>query len=69
MYDSRHVLAKMSPEEYIKMSIIIFYAPPRKVAGYYVIPSELLSVCPSVCPSVRPSAVEHSCPVHNFDTV
>ena len=24
MYDSRHVLAKMSPEEYIKMSIIIF---------------------------------------------
>ena len=54
-----------------------FYAPPQKVAGYYVIPSELLSVCPSVrpsvCPSVRPSvrpsAVEHSCPVHNFDTV
>ena len=32
-----------------------FYAPPQKVAGYYVIPSELLSVCPSVCPSVRPS--------------
>ena len=28
------------------------YAPPQKVAGYYVIPSELLSVCPSVCPSV-----------------
>ena len=26
-----------------------FYAPPQKVAGYYVIPSELLSVCPSVC--------------------
>ena len=53
------------------------YAPPQKVAGYYVIPSELLSVCPSVrpsvrlsvLPSVRPSAVEHSCPVHNFDTV
>ena len=42
-----------------------FYAPPQKVAGYYVIPSELLSVCPSV----RPSAVEHSCPVHNFDTL
>ena len=42
-----------------------FYAPPQKVAGYYVIPSELLSVCPSV----RPSAVEHSCPVNNFDTV
>ena len=46
-----------------------FYAPPQKVAGYYVIPSDLLSVCPSVCPSVRPSAVEHPCPVHNFDTV
>ena len=30
-----------------------FYAPPQKVAGYYVIPSELLSVCPSVRPSVR----------------
>ena len=43
----------------------LVYAPPQKVAGYYVIPSELLSVCPSV----RPSAVEHSCPVHNFDTV
>ena len=27
--------------------------PPQKVAGYYVIPSELLSVCPSVRPSVR----------------
>ena len=42
-----------------------FYALPQKVAGYYVIPSELLSVCPSV----RPSAVDHSCPLHNFDTV
>ena len=45
----------------------------KKVAGYYVIPSELLSVCPSGCPpvrlSVRPSAIEHSCPLHNFDTV
>ena len=37
----------------------------KKVAGYYVIPSELLSVRPSVCPS----AVEHLCPLHNFDTV
>ena len=39
----------------------------------YVIPSELLSVYPSVCPSVRtsvrPSAVDHSCPLRNFDTV
>ena len=25
-----------------------FYAPPQKVVGYYAIPSELLSVCPSV---------------------
>ena len=31
-----------------------FYAPPqKKVAGYYVIPSNILSVCPSVCPSIR----------------
>ena len=41
----------------------------KKVAGYYVIPSDILSVCPSVCPSVRPSAVYHSCQLHNFDTV
>ena len=47
----------------------VFYAPQQKVAGYYVIPSELLSVCPSVCPSVRPSAVVHSRPLHNFDTL
>ena len=52
-----------------KISNIDFYAPPQKVAGYYVIPSKLLSVCPSVCPSVRPSAVDHSCPLYNFDTV
>ena len=44
---------------------MIFYAPPQKVAGYYVIPSELLSVRLSV----RPSAVDHSCPLHYFDTV
>ena len=50
-------------------SLLRFYAPPQKGAGYYVIPSELLSVGPSVCPSVRPSAVEHSCPLLNFDTV
>ena len=30
-----------------------FYAPPQKVAGYYVIPSELLSVRLPVRPSVR----------------
>ena len=43
------------------------------VAGYYVIPSELLSVCPSIRlsirPSVHPSAVDQSCLLHNFDTV
>ena len=55
------------------VSTFPFYAPPQKVAGYYVIPSELLCVCPSVRlsvrPSVRPSAVDHSCPLYNFDTV
>ena len=42
---------------YVHTSMVFrhFYTPPQKVAGYYVIPSELLSVCPSVCPSVRPS--------------
>ena len=50
-------------------STYYYYAPPQKVAGYYVIPSELLSVCPSVRPSVRPSAVDHSCPLYNFDTL
>ena len=51
------------------MKANFFYAPPQKVAGYYVIPSELLSVRLSVRPSVRPSAVDHSCPLYNFDTV
>ena len=35
--------------------IFDFYAPPQKVAGYYVIPSDILSVSPSVYPSVHPS--------------
>ena len=38
----------------------LFMPRHQKVAGYYVIPSEILSVrpsvCLSVCPSVRPSA-------------
>ena len=29
-----------------------FYAPPQKVAGYFVIPSAVLSVCPSICQRV-----------------
>ena len=35
----------------------------KKVAGYYVIPSEILSVHLSVCPSVRPSVCQ--CPHHS----
>ena len=47
--------------------ITLFMPRHQKVAGYYVIPSEILSVRPSVrpsvCPSVRPSvsAHHHSC--------
>ena len=41
----------------------IFMPRHQKVAGYYVIPSEILSVrpsvCLSVCPSVRPSVSAH----------
>ena len=33
----------------------VFMPRHQKVAGYYVIPSEILSVRPSVCLSVRPS--------------
>ena len=41
----------------------LFMPRHQKVAGYYVIPSEILSVCPSVRLSVRPSvsAHHHSC--------
>ena len=42
----------------LKQQIVIFllFMPRlKKVAGYYVIPFDILSVCPSVCPSVRPS--------------
>ena len=56
MYQVSHLCERNNVE--------FFYAPPQKVAGYYVIPSELLSVCPS-----RPSGGYHSCPLHNFDTV
>ena len=45
-----------APFQYAKyVGFFSFYALQQKVARYYVIPSELLSVCPSVCPSVRPS--------------
>ena len=38
----------------------IFLCPAtKKVVGYYVIPSEILSVCPSICPSV-PQRPHHS---------
>ena len=47
------------------LEIPYFYAPPQKVAGYYVIPSDILGVCPSV----HPSAVHHSCQLYNFVTV
>ena len=44
----------------IKVTDFDFFMPRhQKVAGYYVIPSEILSVRPSVrlsvCPSIRPS--------------
>ena len=44
---------------YVTCGHTIFMPRHQKVAGYYVIPSEILSVRPSVrpsvCPSVRPS--------------
>ena len=61
-----YLVGKSAAENFISKSVIStmlivfvyktsFYAPPQKVAGYYVIPSELLSVCLSICPSIRPS--------------
>ena len=47
--------------------LYVFMPRHQKVAGHYVIPSEILSVRPSVCLSVRPSvrpsvsAHHHSC--------
>ena len=72
--DFQHDFAQMTDEAdssvvLAELQVALFMPRHKKVAGYYVIPSELLSVCPSVRPSVHPSAVEHSCPVHNFDTV
>ena len=46
-----------------RLAPVVFMPRHQKVAGYYVIPSEILSVRPSVCLSVRPSvsAHHHSC--------
>ena len=48
------------------LEIIAYKGRPFSVImGIMLYPPEILSVCPSV----RPSAVDHSCPLHNFDTV
>ena len=50
----------------------VFLCPATKSGGvlcYTLRTFECLSVRLSVCPSVRPSAVDHSCPLYNFDTV
>ena len=42
---------------------LVFFMPRhKKWRGIMLYP-------PNFCPSVRPSAVDHSCPLHNFDTV
>ena len=49
-----------------------FFCPATKSGGelcYTLRTFECLSVRLSVRPSVRPSAVDHSCPLYNFDTV
>ena len=47
----------------VRLPLALFMPRHQKVAGYYVIPSEILSVRPSVrlsvCPSVRPSVSPH----------
>ena len=68
--DVQHDFARMTDEAdssivLAELQVALFMSRHKKVAGYYVIPSELLSVCPSV----RPSAVHHSCQLRSFDTV
>ena len=50
------ILFFQNPEIIFYHFFPIFMPRHQKVAGYYVIPSEILSVRPSVCLSVRPSA-------------
>ena len=50
------ILFFQNPEIIFYHFFPIFMPRHQKVAGYYVIPSEILSVRPSVCPSIRPSA-------------
>ena len=46
----------------------LFLCPATKSGGVLCYTLRTFE-CLSVHLSVRPSAVEHSCPVHNFDTV
>ena len=61
---------------YMKIGLVVFMPRHQKVAGYYVIPSEILSVRPSVrlsvCPSVRPSvrpAIRPSVSAHHHSCI
>ena len=53
---SAHLFFGKTSFVFLTNDIMGFYAPPQKVAGYYVIPSDILSVCPSICPSVSGSS-------------
>ena len=67
LFDMLQTIYPLMPVPLISRCGYIFMPRHQKVAGYYVIPSEILSVRPSVrpsvCPSVRPSvsAHHHSC--------
>ena len=50
------------------MWISFFLCPATKSGGVLCYTSRTFE-CLSVRPSVRPSAVDQSCPLHNFDTV
>ena len=56
----------------VKGKVVLFLCPATKsgrVLCYTLRTFDCPSVRPSIHPSIRPSAVEHSCQVHNFDTV